>query len=89
MKLALYQFSPIYGDCKANAETIFNISDSTDADIIVFVSRSNDDGLSDINVVKHRHNKPGSCALQLRGEYSRFDSVSIGKTQSQRDGYNF
>ena len=36
MKLALYQFSPVYGDCKKNSETIINISDSVAADIIVF-----------------------------------------------------
>lgn len=36
MKLALYQFSPVYGDCKKNTETIINVSESVSADIIVF-----------------------------------------------------
>ncbi len=36
MKLALYQFAPIYGDCKSNFIKICDKADSVDADIIVF-----------------------------------------------------
>lgn len=49
-----------------------------DADIVAFVCKSQDEGISKIVVAKHRHAKPGTCYLMHRGELSRFESVSRG-----------
>lgn len=49
-----------------------------DADIVAFVTRTKDEGVSRIVVAKHRHAKPGDCMLLHRGEFSRFDSMAAG-----------
>lgn len=51
-----------------------------DADVVAFVTKSQDDGVSRIVVAKHRHAKPGDCMLLHRGELSRFDAMSTGYT---------
>jgi replicative DNA helicase len=51
-----------------------------DADIVAFVTKSKDDGVSRIVVAKHRHSKTGDCLLLHRGEFSRFDSMANGYT---------
>jgi replicative DNA helicase len=49
-----------------------------DADVVAFVTRSQDDGVNRVIVAKHRHAKPGDCLLVHRGELSRFDSMATG-----------
>jgi replicative DNA helicase len=49
-----------------------------DADIVIFVSKAQEDGVSKATVAKHRHAKPGDCYLMHRGEFSRFDSIAHG-----------
>lgn len=51
-----------------------------DADVVAFVTRTQDDGVSRVVVAKHRHAKPGDCLLLHRGEFSRFDSMMAGYT---------
>lgn len=54
-----------------------------DADVIILAHRDTtkelgQNGITEIDVVKCRHARPGHCLLQFRGEYARFDSVSQG-----------
>jgi replicative DNA helicase len=51
-----------------------------DADVVVFVTKSPEDGISKVVVAKHRHAKPGDCVLVHRGDLSRFDSIAGGYT---------
>lgn len=47
-----------------------------DADIIIMAHRNNDEdgenGITELNVIKHRHAQVGYCKAQLQGMYSRF-----------------
>lgn len=54
-----------------------------DADVVAFVTKSQDDGVSRIVVAKHRHAKPGDCLLLHRGDLSRFDNMAAGYTPPQ------
>lgn len=49
-----------------------------DADVVAFVCKTQDDGISKIVVAKHRHAKPGDCRMVHRGDLSRFDSMQAG-----------
>ena len=49
-----------------------------DADVVAFVTRTEEEGINRIVVAKHRHAKPGDCALIHRGELSRFDNMAAG-----------
>lgn len=52
-----------------------------DADVVAFVTRTQDDGISKIVVAKHRHARPGDCRLVHRGDLSRFDHMAAGYVQ--------
>jgi len=61
-----------------------------DADVVAFVTKTPDEGVTKVVVAKHRHSKTGDCRLLHRGELSRFDSMVAGYTpptpkQSSRD----
>lgn len=48
-----------------------------DADIIIMAHRDNNEekgqnGITELNVIKHRHSQLGCCQAQLQGMYSRF-----------------
>lgn len=52
-----------------------------DADVIIMAHRDMDSdrgrsGLTEVEVVKCRHAKPGFCVLQFQGEYARFVSAA-------------
>ncbi|MNO95778.1 Replicative DNA helicase [compost metagenome] len=52
-----------------------------DADVIIMAHRDNntphgEQGLTEFDVVKCRHAKPGMCLLQFQGDYARFVSVA-------------
>lgn len=49
-----------------------------DADVVAFVTRTQDDGISKIVVAKHRHARPGDCRMVHRGDLSRFDPLMAG-----------
>jgi replicative DNA helicase len=51
-----------------------------DADVVAFVCKTQEDGVSKVVVAKHRHAKPGECRLLHRGELSRFDNMAHGYT---------
>ena len=51
-----------------------------DADVVAFVCKTQEDGISKVVVAKHRHSKVGECRLLHRGELSRFDSMANGYT---------
>lgn len=53
-----------------------------DADVIILAHRDmnkqlGQNGVTELDVVKCRHARPGSCLLQFRGEFARFDSVAM------------
>ncbi len=54
-----------------------------DADIVAFVQKASDDGISRLIVAKHRHAKTGSCALLNRLDVSRFESMPNGYQQQE------
>lgn len=52
-----------------------------DADVIIMAHRDMDtergqNGVTEMNVVKCRHAKPGFCVVQFQGEYARFESCA-------------
>ena len=51
-----------------------------DADVVAFVTKTQDEGVSRVIVAKHRHAKPGDCTLLHRGDLSRFDNMATGYT---------
>lgn len=55
-----------------------------DADVVAFVTKTAEDGVSKIVVAKHRHAKPGDCRLLHRGDFSRFDNMLGGYTEPQK-----
>ena len=54
-----------------------------DADVVAFVCKTQDEGVSKVVVAKHRHSKTGECRLLHRGELSRFDTLAAGFTPKQ------
>jgi replicative DNA helicase len=54
-----------------------------DADIIMFIGKTQEDGVSKITVAKHRHAPIGDCYLLHRGEYSRFEAMAKGYEPKQ------
>jgi replicative DNA helicase len=63
-----------------------------DADVVMFVTRTQEDGVTKVTVAKHRHAQPGECYLQHRGDLSRFDSMMTGyqaKQETKRGVGNF
>lgn len=51
-----------------------------DADVVAFVTKTAEDGVSKVVVAKHRHARPGDCRLLHRGDLSRFESMAAGYT---------
>jgi len=54
-----------------------------DADVVMFVTRTQDEGVTKVTVAKHRHSSTGDCRLMHRGDLSRFDSMQSGYTAPQ------
>lgn len=59
-----------------------------DADIIIIAHRDMDsdlgkNGVTEIEVVKHRHSKTGHCLLQHQGEFARFANYAGTREQQQ------
>lgn len=54
-----------------------------DADMVVFVTKTAEEGITKVVVAKHRHAKPGDCRLMHRGDFSRFDSMMAGYVAPQ------
>jgi len=55
-----------------------------DADIVVFLSKTEDDGLKKVIVAKHRHAKVGDCTMLFRGDISRFETAVAGYEPNNR-----
>lgn len=59
-----------------------------DADVIIMAHRDmnspqGQDGITELDVVKVRHAKPGFCLLKFQGEYARFVSCAQDREESQ------
>ncbi|MNH25723.1 Replicative DNA helicase [compost metagenome] len=59
-----------------------------DADIILIAHRDADSdlgqsGVTEIDVVKHRHASTGHCLLQHQGEFARFTNYAGSREQQQ------
>ncbi|WP_236032397.1 DnaB-like helicase C-terminal domain-containing protein [Pseudomonas schmalbachii] len=60
-----------------------------DADVIIMAHRDmnspqGQNGITELNVVKCRHAKPGKCWLQLQGEFARFVSCAQAPEEQQK-----
>lgn len=58
-----------------------------DADVIILAHRDmskelGQNGVTELDVVKCRHARPGDCLLQFRGEFARFDPVAVSTYDS-------
>lgn len=49
-----------------------------DADVVVFLCKTEDDGMKKVVVAKHRHSKTGDCMMMFRGDISRFENAASG-----------
>jgi replicative DNA helicase len=55
-----------------------------DADIVAFVQKDKQDGISRLIVAKHRHARIGECSLLARLDISRFESMPNGYNHEQK-----
>lgn len=54
-----------------------------DADVIAFLARTQEEGISKVTVAKHRHSAIGHCFLKLNGSVSRFEDTNHMPLHSQ------
>lgn len=55
-----------------------------DADIVAFVQKASEEGISRLIVAKHRHARIGSCSLLSRLDVSRFEAMPNGYTHQEQ-----